>query len=105
MSKTQSWAVRHVSDVMKLKIKLLAHKTWNSVVLEYLLKYKYDKDVSSAMDIITTLSTQEIMRHNKCQMRYFDVLVLKQDVDKKLMINENNCSMLNSPYTYDDEKM
>ena len=57
------------------------------------------------MDIITTFFTHEIIRQNKCQIRLLETLVLKQDVDKKLMINENNCSMLNSPYTYDDEKM
>ena len=50
------------SDVMKSKIKLSSHKTWYSVILEYLLKDKAMKEVVSAMDIIITSSTQEIIR-------------------------------------------
>ena len=39
-------------------------------------------------------------------MRFLDKLVLKQNFDKKLMINEITFSMLESPYTsdYDDMK-
>ena len=56
------------------------------------------------MDIITNFSTQKIIRQNKCQMRFLDKLVLKKDVDKRLMINVINCSMLESPSTsgYDE---
>ena len=62
------------------------------------------KEVVSSMDIITTSSTQEIIRQNKCQMRFVDKLLLKQDVDHKLMINVIPCSMLESPFTsYYDE--
>ena len=43
------------------------------------------------MDIITTFSTQEIIRQNKCQMRFLDKLVFKQDIDGKLMINLIAC--------------
>ena len=39
-SKTQARAVRHASDEMNKKIKLLFHKTWNSVIAEYFLKFK-----------------------------------------------------------------
>ena len=42
------------------------------------------------MDIIVTLLTQEIIRQNKCQMRFIDKSVLKQSFDKKLMINVIN---------------
>ena len=76
---------------MKSQIKLLSKKTWYSVILEYFLKYKYMKDVVSEMDIITNFSTQKIIRQNKCQMRFLDKLVLKKDVDKRLMINVINC--------------
>ena len=41
LSKTQSRAVRYASDVMKSQIKLLANKTWHSVIIEYFLE---DKD-------------------------------------------------------------
>ena len=36
-------------------------------------------------------------------MRFLDNLLLKQDVDKKLIINAINFSMLESPYTSDDD--
>ena len=55
------------------------------------------------MDIITTSSTQEIIRQNKCQIRFLDKLLLKQDVDKKFMINKITCSMFESPSTSDDD--
>ena len=44
------------------------------------------KEVVSEMDIITTLSTQEIISQNKCQMRFLDKLVPKQDLVKKLVM-------------------
>ena len=55
---------------MKTHIKLLAHKPWHYVLLENLLKDKDTKEVVSEMYIITTFSTQEIIRHNKCQMNF-----------------------------------
>ena len=55
------------------------------------------------MDIITNFSTQEIIRHNNCQMRFLDNLVLKQDVDKKLMINPITFSMLDYSSSSDDD--
>ena len=56
------------------------------------------------MNIMISSSTQEKIRQNECQMRFLDKLVLKQDLDKKLMINEINCLMLESvsTYYYDD---
>ena len=53
------------------------------MILEYFLKYKAMKEVVSEMDIITNSSTQDILRQNKCQMRFLNKLVSKQDVDKK----------------------
>ena len=38
-------------------------------------------------------------------MRFLDRLVLKQFVDKKLMINDINCSMFESPSTSDYDEM
>ena len=35
-------------------------------------------------------------------MKFLDKLVLKQDVDNKLMMNVITCSMLESPNTSDD---
>ena len=55
--KTQSRAVRHAGDVMKPQIKLLAIKTWHSVILGYLFNYKDTKEVVSVIYIITTSST------------------------------------------------
>ena len=63
------------------------------------------KEVGSEMDIITTFPTQEIISQNKCQMRFLDKLVLKQDIDKKLWINGITCSMLESPSTYENDDM
>ena len=51
---------------MNSQIKLLSHKTWNDVIVEYFLKDKDIKEVVSGMDIISTSSTQEIIRYNKC---------------------------------------
>ena len=59
--------------------------------MEYFLKDKDKKEVVSEMDIIITLSAQEIIRQNKCQMRFLDKLLLKQKFDKKLMINAIIC--------------
>ena len=44
LSKTQARYVCHASDINKTQIKLLAHKTWHSVILEYLLKDKSMKE-------------------------------------------------------------
>ena len=57
------------------------------------------------MDIVTTLCTQKIIINNKCQMRFLDNFVWKQNVDNKLMITELTCSMLESPSTSDDDDM
>ena len=46
------------------------------------------------MDIIIALYTQEIIRQNKCQMRFLDKLVFEKNFDHKLMINVINCSIL-----------
>ena len=50
-------------------------------LIPYLLIYFLTTPVVSAIDIITTLSTVEKIRKNKCQMRFLDKLVLKQDFD------------------------
>ena len=55
---------------MKTQIKILAKKTWHSVIIEYFMKDKDMNEVVSATDIIITFYTQEIIRHNKCQMRF-----------------------------------
>ena len=57
------------------------------------------------MDIIYTLSTQEIIIQNICQMRFLEKLVLKQNVDKKLIMNAINFSMLDSTSSSDDDAM
>ena len=75
--KTQSRAVCLESNITKTQIKLLAHKTWYSANLAYLLKDKAIKEFVSEMDIITNSPTKEIIRHNKCQMRFLDKLVMK----------------------------
>ena len=49
------------------------------------------------MNKINPSSTKEIIRHNKCQMRFLDKLVLKKVIDKKMIINVITCSMLESP--------
>ena len=90
ISQTQSRYVRYASDAMKSQIKSLAKK-WYSDILGYLLKDKDTKEFLLAMDISITLSTQETIRQNKCQMRFIDKLVLKQESDKKLMINYITC--------------
>ena len=56
------------------------------------------------MYISTTFLSQEIIRHNKCQTKFLDKLVLKQNFDYKLMINSINFSILEFPSTsyYDD---
>ena len=62
------------------------------------------KGVISAIDVITTSSTHETIRYNKCQARFLEKLVFKQDVGNKLTINGINFSMLESPSTsYDNE--
>ena len=86
---------------MKSQIKLLSNKTWHSFILEYVLKDNDTKEVLLAMDIIIILSTQKIIRQNKSQMRFLDNLSLKQEFDKKLMINVITCSMLDSSSTFD----
>ena len=86
---------------MKSQIKVLSNKTWHSFILEYVLKDNDTKEVLLAMDIIIILSTQKIIRQNKSQMRFLDKLSLKQEFDKKLMINVITCSMLDSSSTFD----
>ena len=76
---------------MKSQIKLLAGKTFHSVILEHFLKYKDTKEVVSEMGKITPSSTQEIISQNKCQMRFLDKLVLEKDFDEKLITNVINC--------------
>ena len=76
---------------MKSHIKLLANKTWHSVIVQYLLKDKHMEEVVSSMDIVINLTTQETIRHNKYQMRFLDKLVPKEYSDKKLMINAITC--------------
>ena len=70
LSKTQSRALFRASGAMKIHIKLLAHKKPHSIILEYSIKYKSMKEVVSAMNIINNFSTQEIIRQNKCQIRF-----------------------------------
>ena len=67
---------------MKTQITLLAHKIWSSGILEYFLKDVAMKEFASAMDITNTSCTQEIMGHNKCQLRFLDKFLFKQTVDK-----------------------
>ena len=50
LSKTQSRSVRREMDVMKSQIKLLDHKIWHYVILEYFLKYKSMENVLPTMD-------------------------------------------------------
>ena len=63
------------------------------------------KEVVSEMDIIITSYTKEIIRQNKCPMRFLDKLALKQDFYKKLIINVITCSMLESTSTSSYEYM
>ena len=51
------------------------------------------------MDIIINSSTQEIISQNKRQIRFLDKLVLKQNFDRKLIINTITWSVLGSPST------
>ena len=57
MSKSQEIYVRRASEEIKKHVKLLAQRTWNSVILEYFQKDKAIKEVVSEIDIITTSST------------------------------------------------
>ena len=63
------------------------------------------KEVLLAIDIIINSSAQEIIRQNNCQMRFLDQSVLKQNFDKKSMINSINCLILESPSTSDYDDM
>ena len=63
------------------------------------------KEVVSVIDIIITLSTQEIIRQNKCKMRFLDRLLLNKYFYKKLMINVIKFSMLDYPSTSDHDYM
>ena len=76
-SNTKSIYVKRSSDLMKSWIKLLAHKLCHFVIIEHLFKDKAMKKVLSVMDIINTSSTQEIISRNKCQMRFWGKLELK----------------------------
>ena len=67
---------------MKTQIKLLDHKIWHSMIIEYLLKYKTMEEGLSETYIITNSSTQEIISQNKCQMRFLDKILLKHNIDK-----------------------
>ena len=84
LSKTQSIFVSFESDVMRKQVKILGQKTWHTVILEYFLKDKSMNYFVSEIDIITTLSTHEIISQNQFQMKVFDKFLLKQNVDKKL---------------------
>ena len=81
-SKTQARAVMCASGIMKTQIKLLAHKIWHSMILEYSLRDKYTNEFVSAMDIISNSSTQEIIWKNRYQMMSLEKLVLKKNVYK-----------------------
>ena len=59
----------------------------NGTTLKNLLKYKDTKEFVLAIYIITTSSTEEIIRQNDCERGFLDNLLLKQDFDKKIMIN------------------
>ena len=73
---------------MKTYIKLLAYKTCHFVLPELFLKDEAMNEVVSALYITTTLSTQEIIRQNKCKMSFLGKIRLKQGVDKTLMVSE-----------------
>ena len=45
--------------------------------LAYFLKDKAIKEVASEMDILTNSSTQEIIRQNRCQMRFIETFYWK----------------------------
>ena len=67
---------------MKTQVKLVAHKTWYSVLLEYFLKDKAFKKVVSAIVIINHFSSEEIISQNKCQIGFLEKFLLK-----KMLIN------------------
>ena len=69
---TQARYVHCVSGVMKKQVNLLSCKTCHSLVIEYFLKDNDIKEVISTMDIFTTLSTEAVIRQNKCQMSFLD---------------------------------
>ena len=104
LSKTLAMAVHCASYIIKTQIKLLSNKTWNSMILEYFLKIKSMKEVVSEMGIITTSYTEEIIRHNMCQMIFLDNFLLK-NVNKKLMISAITCSMLEYPSNSNHDDM
>ena len=52
------------------------------MILEHFLKYKAMKEVVSEMYIITNFSKEEIIRQNKCKMRFSNRFLLKLNVDK-----------------------
>ena len=82
---------------MKTQVKLVTHKTWYSVLLEYFLKDKAFKKFVSAIVIINNFSSEEIISQNKCQIRF-----LEKNVDKNLVITAITCSILESLFTSDD---
>ena len=47
------------------------------------------------------MSTQEILKQNKCQTRFLDKSVFFKNVDQKLMINAITYSMFESTYNSD----
>ena len=55
---------------MNKQVKLLYHKKDYPVILGYFMKYKPMKEGVSTMVTITTSPTEEIIRQNKCQMRF-----------------------------------
>ena len=57
------------------------------------------------MDIITTSYLEEVITQNKCQIRFLDKFLLKQNVDLKLIITAMTCSMLESSSTYDYDEI
>ena len=57
-SKTQARAVCCASDVTDTNTKWLAYKVLYYMILKYLLKYKYTKEVVSEIDIIANLWIQ-----------------------------------------------
>ena len=63
------------------------------------------KEFVSAIDVINLFSSQDIVRQNKCQMKFLDKLVLKTYYAKKWMINVINCSMLESPSNSDNDEI
>ena len=62
------------------------------------------REVVSAIDIITNLSIQEIIRKNKFQMSFLDKFLLGKALIK-MMITVNNWSVLDYISTSDDDDM